>query len=144
MLTWFGRESSRFGATRSFWTDDLAAVYGVETGALNRAVKRNAHRFPPDFIFRLTKGGVAVVGSRHINGEAESFARAVGRSSAQAGMQLVSGAARGVDETAMHGAFEEGGPVIGVMADSLLRAAVSGKYREAAYSQCIGQAEKAR
>ena len=34
---------------------DLAAVYGVETGALNRAVKRNAHRFPPDFIFRLTK-----------------------------------------------------------------------------------------
>ena len=34
---------------------DLAAVYGVETKALNRAVKRNAHRFPPDFIFRLTK-----------------------------------------------------------------------------------------
>jgi len=34
---------------------DLAAIYGVETGALNRAVKRNAHRFPPDFIFRLTK-----------------------------------------------------------------------------------------
>lgn len=34
---------------------DLASIYGVETGALNRAVKRNAHRFPPDFIFRLTK-----------------------------------------------------------------------------------------
>jgi len=45
-------------------------------------------------------------------------------------MQLVSGAARGVDQTAMHGAFEEGGSVVGVMADSLLRAAVSGKYRE--------------
>ena len=78
----------------------------------------------------LSKGGLAVVGSRNINGEAESFARAVGRSAAQAGMQLVSGAARGVDETAMHGAFEEGGAVVGVMADSLLRAAVSGKYRE--------------
>ena len=25
---------------------DLAAIYGVETGALNRAVKRNASRFP--------------------------------------------------------------------------------------------------
>jgi hypothetical protein len=33
---------------------DLAALYGVETGALNRAVKRNPHRFPPDFAFRLT------------------------------------------------------------------------------------------
>jgi hypothetical protein len=34
---------------------DLAAVYSVDTGALNRAVKRNAQRFPADFIFRLTK-----------------------------------------------------------------------------------------
>jgi hypothetical protein len=33
---------------------DLAAVYGIETKALNRAVKRNAHRFPSDFIFQLT------------------------------------------------------------------------------------------
>jgi len=33
---------------------DLAALYGVETGALNRAVKRNRHRFPTDFCFRLT------------------------------------------------------------------------------------------
>jgi len=33
---------------------DLAALYGVETGALNRAVKRNADRFPPDFMFQLT------------------------------------------------------------------------------------------
>ena len=33
---------------------DLAELYGVETGALNRAVKRNMGRFPPDFIFRLT------------------------------------------------------------------------------------------
>ena len=33
---------------------DLAALYGVETGALNRAIKRNIRRFPPDFIYRLT------------------------------------------------------------------------------------------
>jgi phage regulator Rha-like protein len=32
---------------------DLAELYGVETGALNRAVKRNASRFPKDFIFQL-------------------------------------------------------------------------------------------
>ena len=30
---------------------DLAALYGVETRALNRAVRRNARRFPADFMF---------------------------------------------------------------------------------------------
>jgi phage regulator Rha-like protein len=32
---------------------DLAALYGVETKQLNRAVKRNADRFPNDFMFQL-------------------------------------------------------------------------------------------
>ena len=34
---------------------DLAAIYGVTTKALNQAVKRNAPRFPADFMFRLTE-----------------------------------------------------------------------------------------
>ena len=34
---------------------DLAALYGVETKALNQAVKRNLGRFPEDFMFQLTK-----------------------------------------------------------------------------------------
>jgi len=34
---------------------DLATLYGVSTKVLNQAVKRNAGRFPPDFMFRLTK-----------------------------------------------------------------------------------------
>ena len=34
---------------------DLANLYGVETGALTRAVRRNANRFPADFMFQLTK-----------------------------------------------------------------------------------------
>ncbi len=34
---------------------DLAELYQVETGALNRAVKRNENRFPEDFRFQLTK-----------------------------------------------------------------------------------------
>jgi phage regulator Rha-like protein len=33
---------------------ELAEIYGVDTGALNRAVKRNASRFPLDFMFQLT------------------------------------------------------------------------------------------
>ena len=34
---------------------DLAMLYGVETKALNQAVKRNINRFPADFMFQLTK-----------------------------------------------------------------------------------------
>lgn len=34
---------------------DLAAMYEVETRALKQAVKRNADRFPDDFMFQLSK-----------------------------------------------------------------------------------------
>ena len=34
---------------------DLARIYGVETRVLNQAVKRNAERFPADFVFQLTE-----------------------------------------------------------------------------------------
>ena len=34
---------------------DLAAFYGVPTKRLNEQVKRNANRFPDDFMFQLTK-----------------------------------------------------------------------------------------
>lgn len=34
---------------------DLAMLYGVETKALNQAVRRNIVRFPDDFMFQLTK-----------------------------------------------------------------------------------------
>jgi hypothetical protein len=34
---------------------DLAAIYGTSTKAFNQAIKRNAARFPSDFMFRLTQ-----------------------------------------------------------------------------------------
>ena len=33
---------------------DLAELYGVATGVLNQAVKRNVKRFPEDFMFQLS------------------------------------------------------------------------------------------
>ena len=50
----------------------LAELYDVETGALNRAVRRNASRFPDDFMFQLTpeemdnlKCQIGISSSRH-------------------------------------------------------------------------------
>ncbi len=40
---------------------DLAGLYGVRTRVLNQAVKRNRHRFPPDFMFRLSRSEVAAL-----------------------------------------------------------------------------------
>lgn len=35
--------------------EDLARLYGVSTGNLNKTVKRNSTRFPDDFMFQLSK-----------------------------------------------------------------------------------------
>ena len=40
---------------------DLASLYGVSTGALNRAGKRNAGRFPSDFMFRLSQAETEIL-----------------------------------------------------------------------------------
>src|SRR5260370_163248 len=45
---------------------DLAALYGVDTKNLNKAVRRNLDRFPADFMFQLTKEEVE--GSRFQTG----------------------------------------------------------------------------
>jgi hypothetical protein len=41
--------------TRVMLDRDLAQIYGVPTKVFNQAVKRNAARFPEDFMFQLTK-----------------------------------------------------------------------------------------
>ena len=43
---------------------DLAFLYGVETKALNQAVKRNTNRFPEDFMFKLTKSELEILRSQ--------------------------------------------------------------------------------
>jgi hypothetical protein len=45
----------------------LAAIYGVETRTLNQAVKRNADKFPPDFMFQLNPVEVRELPSRSQN-----------------------------------------------------------------------------
>jgi hypothetical protein len=45
---------------------DLAALYGVTTKRLNEQVKRNAARFPDDFMFRLTRSEVEALNRSQI------------------------------------------------------------------------------
>lgn len=65
---------------------DLARLYGVETRALNQAVKRNIERFPEDFMFQLTKGEMELLRS-HSSGSDNWKSQIVTSNSMKMGMR---------------------------------------------------------
>lgn len=77
----------------------------------------------------LESGGLAVVGSRHVDDALVDYTMSVGRLAARAGRTLVSGGAKGIDQAAMRGALEAGGRVCGVLADSLERTVMTREHR---------------
>lgn len=77
----------------------------------------------------LESGGLAVVGSRHVDDSLIDYTMAVGRLAARAGRTLVSGGAKGIDQAAMRGALDAGGKVSGVLADSLERTTMNREHR---------------
>ena len=77
----------------------------------------------------LSKRGVAVVGSRDVNESGTIATRKIARLCTENNIQIISGGARGVDSESMLTALEKGGYVTGILADSLLKAAVQTKYR---------------
>jgi len=97
--------------------------------------KRLGHNSPAFFYgvgnkHLLKSGGLAVIGSRGISSEDEKYTSDIGKQAASEGLNIVSGGARGVDETAMLSALSASGTAIGVMADSLLKASTSSKWRQ--------------
>ena len=53
---------------RAILDADLARLYGVPTGRINEAFKRNRQRFPADFAFQLTATGSANLRSQFGDG----------------------------------------------------------------------------
>ncbi|MDJ1171827.1 DNA-processing protein DprA [Roseofilum sp. BLCC_M154] len=79
----------------------------------------------------LEKGGLAIVGSRNISQEEINYTRQVTQICANQNLQVISGGARGIDQTSMLGTLEASGTVVGVLADSLIKTALNKKYRTA-------------
>lgn len=98
-------------------------------------LKQRLHGQAPPVLFGcgnkalLSQGGLAVAGSRKVGNDDLGYCRVLGERAAAAGVSIVSGGARGVDETAMLAALQSEGTAVGVMADSLLRVCTSAKYR---------------
>jgi predicted Rossmann fold nucleotide-binding protein DprA/Smf involved in DNA uptake len=78
----------------------------------------------------LDRGGIAVVGSRDADQRDIAFSENLGDAVATQGYSVVSGGARGVDESTMLGALRNDGTAIGVVANNLLRTVSSAKYRK--------------
>ncbi len=77
----------------------------------------------------LESGGLAVVGSRHVDDSLIDYTMDVGRLAARSGRTIVSGGAKGIDQAAMRGALEAGGKVSGVLADSLEKTTMNREHR---------------
>ncbi|HEY8994694.1 MAG TPA: ORF6N domain-containing protein [Lacunisphaera sp.] len=83
---------------------DLATIYGVTTKRLNEQVKRNAKRFPPDFLFQLTRDEAeSVMRSRSQNGTLDAYKN---RS------QIATGSQKHRDPRFLPYAFTENGAVM--------------------------------
>lgn len=78
----------------------------------------------------LERGGLAVLGSRHVDAALLDYTEQVGGWVAGAGKTLISGGAKGIDQAAMRGATQAGGAAVGVLADSLERAVLAREQRE--------------
>lgn len=78
----------------------------------------------------LEKGGLAVVGSRHVDEELISYTEGIGKLAADAHRALISGGAKGIDRAAINGSLQSGGEAVAVMSDSLERATVTQENRE--------------
>ena len=78
----------------------------------------------------LNKKGIGFVGSRSIDTYDEAFATTKAELAISQGYAVVSGGAKGIDQTAMIAALKCGGESVGILADSLLKASASKAYRE--------------
>ena len=101
-----------------------------------KQLKRLLHWEAPAFLFGignknlLNIKGIAVVGSRKAAVEECRYASNVGRIVSEQGFNLVSGGARGIDSNAMTGALASEGTVTAVLANGLLKASTSRKFRQ--------------
>ena len=117
------------------WTNQGLWVLGRGDSQYPKRLKQRLRHSAPAILYGignielLSEGGLAVVGSRDVDEEGLGYTQRVAQTCAEQEIQVVSGGARGVDQAAMLAVLEAGGTAVGVLPDSLSKAAVAGKYR---------------
>ncbi len=126
------------GAMLSFavekWTNQGLWILGRGDAKYPKRLKQVLKHSAPPIIYGvgnielLSRGGLAIIGSRDVDEAALNYTQRVARTCSKEDMQVISGGARGVDRTAMLGVLEAGGFAVGILADSLTKTAVDNKY----------------
>jgi predicted Rossmann fold nucleotide-binding protein DprA/Smf involved in DNA uptake len=120
----------------SHWTSAGIWIVSRADDSYPTRYKRKLGRSAPPIVYGigppalLESGGLAVVGSRQPDPSSQEYTERLGRWAGSTNVQIVSGAARGVDETAMLTSVNAGGTAIGVVADSLLKLSLRRDFRE--------------
>jgi predicted Rossmann fold nucleotide-binding protein DprA/Smf involved in DNA uptake len=118
------------------WTSKGLWILSRSDDAYPQRLKQKLKHLAPPILYGvgnqdlLSAGGLAVVGSRNIDNEAIEYTQRIAEKCAEQGIQIVSGGARGVDQTAMLAAISSGGKSVGILADNLIKAAVAKNYLE--------------
>ncbi|MFN9624168.1 MAG: DNA-processing protein DprA [Cyanobacteriota bacterium] len=119
------------------WANRSISVIGRADAAYPKRFKQRLKRAAPPLLYAcgnadlLNAPALAVVGSRRTPEPLLRQAEAVGALAAAAGVVIASGAAKGVDETAMWGSLAAGGCAMGVVADSLEKVSARPIWRQA-------------
>lgn len=120
------------------WANRSITVIGRADLSYPRRFKQRLKRSAPPLLYacgnlELLQGppALAVVGSRSTHEALLQKAEAVGALAAESGVVIASGAAKGVDETAMLASLAAGGCAIGVVADSLEKVSTRPMWRQA-------------
>lgn len=118
------------------WTSQGLWILGRGDSEYPKRLKQKLKYKAPAIIYGvgdkklLTQGGLAIVGSRNIDDSGLEYTQKLTQTCAQQKIQVISGGAKGVDQTSMLGTLDAGGTVVGVVADSLARAVLAKKYRQ--------------
>jgi len=119
------------------WTNNGLWLIGRNDEAYAQQLKTKLKQNAPPLLYGagnqdlLSKGGLAIIGSRDVDEQGLYFTNQVAVLCAQQSIQVISGGARGVDREAMTAALDEGGEVVGVLGNSLMTVARSKRYRDA-------------
>lgn len=119
------------------WANRSISVVGRADSTYPRRFKQRLRNAAPPLLYAcgnlelLNAPALAVVGSRNTPELLLQQAEAVGALAAAASVVIASGAAKGVDETAMLGSLAAGGRAIGLVADSLEKVSTRPIWRQA-------------
>lgn len=117
------------------WTSQGLWILGRSDINYPKRLKEKLQHLAPAILYGignqelLSQGGLAIVGSRDVDEIALKYTKNVADTCANQGLPVISGGARGVDQASMLATLEAGGTTLGILADSLAKAAVDSKYR---------------